>query len=87
MTAPSIAGLGVHQVARAGVARTFQDTHIFSNMTVAENIMVGRHMHMRTTVPEIAERSLEMLQHHSVSGNPRPVRTAGDVIEILELAA
>lgn len=37
--------------------------------------------------PEIAERSLEMLQHHSVSGNSRPVRTAGDVIEILELAA
>lgn len=45
-----VAGKGVHQVARAGLARTFQGTHIFSGMTVVENIMIGRHMHMRSTI-------------------------------------
>ncbi len=40
----------VHDIARAGVTRTFQGTHIFSGMTVIENIMVGRHLHMRSSV-------------------------------------
>jgi branched-chain amino acid transport system ATP-binding protein len=47
----SIAGKGVHQIARMGLARTFQGTHIFSGMTVIENIMVGRHIHMKSSVP------------------------------------
>lgn len=42
----------VHTIARRGVARTFQGTHIFSGMTVIENIMVGRHIHMRSTLPQ-----------------------------------
>ena len=45
-----ITGHPVHEIARAGVARTFQGTHIFSGMTVIENIMVGRHIHMRSSV-------------------------------------
>ena len=45
-----ITGRPVHEIARAGVARTFQGTHIFSGMTVIENIMVGRHIHMRSSV-------------------------------------
>lgn len=40
-------GRGVHEIAAAGLARTFQGTHIFSGMTVVENIMVGRHLHMK----------------------------------------
>ncbi len=45
-----ITGHPVHEIARAGVARTFQGTHIFSGMSVIENIMVGRHIHMRSSV-------------------------------------
>ena len=45
-----VTGHPVHEIARAGVARTFQGTHIFSGMTVIENIMVGRHIHMRSSV-------------------------------------
>lgn len=36
-----IDGLLTDQVARSGISRTFQNTRLFKNMTVAENILVG----------------------------------------------
>jgi len=42
-----ITGLPAHLVTKRGVARTFQNLRLFSNMTVRENILVA--MHSRTT--------------------------------------
>ncbi len=40
----------VHLVARAGLARTFQGTHLLPHMSVLDNIMVGRYMHMKSSL-------------------------------------
>ena len=38
----------VHQVAKAGIARTFQNIRLFAEMTALENVMVGRHVRTRS---------------------------------------
>ncbi|HSV69826.1 MAG TPA: ABC transporter ATP-binding protein [Methylibium sp.] len=38
----------VHEVAKAGIARTFQNIRLFTDMTALENVMVGRHCRTRS---------------------------------------
>lgn len=39
----TISGLKCHDIARLGIARTFQTAQVFGTMSVLENVMVGRH--------------------------------------------
>ena len=39
-----------HQVAKAGIARTFQNIRLFGEMSALENVMVGRHVRTRQGV-------------------------------------
>ncbi len=42
--------LAPHQISKLGIARTFQTVHLFPNMTILENAMVGQHTRSRTGV-------------------------------------
>lgn len=46
----SLIGRKPHQVVGFGLARTFQNIRLFANMTVLENVMVGRHTRTRAGV-------------------------------------
>ncbi|MGH2672246.1 MAG: ABC transporter ATP-binding protein [Actinomycetota bacterium] len=39
----SIVGLAPNRITKLGISRTFQTVHLFPNMTVLENAMVGQH--------------------------------------------
>ena len=43
----SVLGRTPDAITRLGVARTFQNLRLFHNMTVLDNLMVGRHLHFR----------------------------------------
>lgn len=75
-----ITGMAPHRIAQLGVARTFQGVHLFSGMTVLDNIMVGRFNHQRTSVLQaffyFPWTHREELEHREV---------VEDVIDFLEL--
>jgi branched-chain amino acid transport system ATP-binding protein len=72
----------VHHIARSGLARTFQGTHIFPDMTVIDNIMIGRHMHMRSSILQAFAHfhwaQKEETQHREI---------VEEIIELLEIEA
>ena len=67
----------VHEVAKAGIARTFQNIRLFADMTALENVMVGRHIRTKSGLigavfrtpgfkneeAAIAKRSHELLEY------------------------
>ncbi|MGD9365911.1 MAG: ABC transporter ATP-binding protein [Desulfobacteraceae bacterium] len=44
-------GLKPDQATAKGMARTFQNIRLFQNMTVLENVMIGRHCRIKTGIP------------------------------------
>jgi branched-chain amino acid transport system ATP-binding protein len=45
-----INGVKINKATELGIARTFQNTRLFPNMTVLENVMIGRHCRSRAGV-------------------------------------
>ena len=72
----------VHEVAKAGIARTFQNIRLFADMTALENVMVGRHVRTRSGLigavlrtrgfkaeeAAIAKRARELLHYVGIGG-------------------
>ena len=42
-----LVGRKPHRIARRGVARTFQNIELFANMSTLDNLMLGRHVHLK----------------------------------------
>jgi len=71
----------VHEVAKAGIARTFQNIRLFAEMTALENVMVGRHLRTRSGLlgaifrtpafkaeeKAIADRARELLEYVGIA--------------------
>ena len=62
-------GLKPNHVTQSGLARTFQNIRLFQNMTVLENVMIGRHCRMSAGIPGAIFR------------NPATVREEEKVVE------
>jgi branched-chain amino acid transport system ATP-binding protein len=43
------------QIARRGIARTFQNVQLFQSMSALDNVLVGKHSHMRLRLGLVAE--------------------------------
>ena len=72
--------LAPHQVAGAGIARTFQNIELFEHATVLQNLLIGRHIRRRTSIWS------EMLFLPRVRAAERETRRkVEEVIELLDL--
>ncbi len=74
-----LSGLSPDAVARRGVARTFQNVRLFLNMTVLDNLLLGRHIRFRKNAAAavLRLRKEEILQREVVE----------EIIEFLDLQA
>ncbi|MEW5735252.1 MAG: ABC transporter ATP-binding protein [Thermodesulfobacteriota bacterium] len=81
----NIAGKKPHAVARMGVARTFQNIELFARMTTMENLMLGRHVHMKTGL----FRGAMLWGRRSFAGREEAAHRLAveKIIDLLELTA
>lgn len=71
-----ITGMAPHKVARLGVARTFQNLALFNGMSVLDNILLGRHVHMH---PGVFRTAL-----YSWLARPEEIRNREVVEEVID---
>jgi branched-chain amino acid transport system ATP-binding protein len=77
----SLLRLKPDKITSAGISRTFQNIRLFGHMTVLENVLVGRHCRIRTSVPGILLRSQGFQNEEREAA-----RRAMELIEIAGLA-
>jgi len=78
-----IQGRRPDQTARMGIARTFQNIELFSHMNTMENLMLGRHNHVRTGLL----RAALMWGRRSFAGREEIAhrRRVEEIIDLLDL--
>jgi branched-chain amino acid transport system ATP-binding protein len=75
-----ITRIAAHDIARRGIARTFQNTELFEHETVLKNLLIGRHIHRKSNLltellftPAVAQQEVDFR------------KVAEDVIDLLGL--
>lgn len=69
-----------HRLPKLGIARTFQNIELFSHMTVLDNLMLGRHVHMKKNI--ITAMAYWWLAEREEIENRRFVEHVIDLLEI-----
>ncbi len=49
-SAHTLTDLKPYQIAKLGIARSFQNIELFKHMTVLDNLMLGRHVHLKSNI-------------------------------------
>lgn len=65
----NITGLKPDRVAKAGVARTFQNIRLFASLSALENVMIGRHVRTRAGVVGAILRNRKTLEEEKDTEN------------------
>lgn len=76
----SIVGMKPNRIAELGVARTFQNIELFENLTVLDNILLGRHLHFSYS-PLSAAVYKGRAKRQEIANRAR----AEDIIDFLEI--
>lgn len=75
-----ILGRSPHHIAGMGLSRTFQNIELFENLTVIDNLMLGRHQHVRyglfSAIVHLGRAQREEVRHRAV---------VEDIIDFLEI--
>jgi len=79
----NLVGKRPDQVAQCGIARTFQNLELFSNMTTLDNLMLGRHMKMDTSV--FGSSILSFKRSKAAQEELKHRRKVEEIIDFLEL--
>jgi len=75
----SLLGRSPDEVTARGIARTFQNLRLFHNMSVLDNLLVGRHLHFRKNLLDaLLRRRGEEIRHR---------RRCEEIVELLNLEA
>lgn len=74
--------LKAHRIAGLGIARTFQNIELFSNMTVIENILLGRHVFKKAGL-----LSQAIFYGRARADEIQQRRKAEEIIDFLDLQA
>jgi len=73
--------LSTHKIAEKGIARTFQNLRIFGNLTVLDNVVIGRHYLMKTNIVSIF---LRPVKHFKIEREAK--KKAIELLDFLGLA-
>jgi branched-chain amino acid transport system ATP-binding protein len=71
------------QVAKKGIARTFQNLELFAHMTTIDNLLLGRHLHMKANLGQIL--GLTFRRSKAAKEEVAHRRKVEEIIDFLEL--
>ncbi len=81
----NIMGMNPHEIAAIGIARTFQNLELFNYMTTIDNLLLGRHLKMKSSIAQIL--GINFKNSNAAQEEIKHRRKVEEIIDFLELKA